>query len=197
VHWTDRARELGIDSGDPNATLDADLARSIVEGIRGDTAASIEYATRAADAARRVDNKACAMVANSIIGQQHLRDGDAARATIAFEVSAGLATFCRFMPLTIERTELLLQSARARTGVGHVEFERYERALELARQFGNPLAEAQLYEQRALDRIAAGQSAVARDDLSKATTLLLSVGATPHLEHVRELEASIHPIGSP
>lgn len=194
VAWTDRAYELGLASGDPNASLDADLARSIVEGIRGDSAAAIEYATRAAEAADRVDNKACAMVAHGVIGEQHLRDGDAAQATIAFETSSGLAMFCRVMPLTVERTELLLQSARSRSGVGGVDFERYERALELARQFGDRLAEAQLYEQRAGDRIAAGQGVTAREDLAMAATLLEAVGATPHLQHVRELQASLESV---
>jgi hypothetical protein len=196
VHWTDRARDLGDASGDPNASLDADLARSIVEGIRGNAAAAIDYATRAAEAAERIDNKACAMVAHGLIGEQHLRDGDSTRATIAFETSAGLATFCQFMPLTIQRTELLLQSARARSGVGQVEFERYERALELARQFADPLVEAQLYEQRAADRIAAGQGAFAREDLARAADLLAAVGAAPHLEHVRELEAKLESFSS-
>ena len=111
--WTDRAYELGVASGDPNASLDADLARSIVEGIRGDSAAAIEYATKAAAVAERVDNKACAMVAHGVIGEQYLRDGDAARAAIAFEASADLAAFCQFMPVKIEQTELLLQTARA------------------------------------------------------------------------------------
>jgi class 3 adenylate cyclase/tetratricopeptide (TPR) repeat protein len=196
VYWTDRARDLGNTSGDPNASLDADLARSIVEGIRGNAAAAIDYAMRAAEAAERIDNKACAMVAHGLIGEQHLRDGDSTRATIAFETSAGLATFCQFMPLTIQRTELLLQSARARSGVGQVEFERYERALELARQFADPLVEAQLYEQRAADRIAAGQGAFAREDLARAAELLAKVGATPHLEHVRELEAKLESFSS-
>ncbi|MDQ3096913.1 MAG: hypothetical protein M3Q61_01930, partial [Chloroflexota bacterium] len=194
VGWTDRAYQLGVVSGDPNASLDADLNRSIVEASRGDSAAALEYATRAAEAAERVDNKACAMVAHTVIGEQHLRDGDAAQATISFETSAGLATFCGFMPLTIERTELLLQSARSRSGVGRVEFERYERALELARQFGDRLAEAQLYEQRAGDRIAAGQGVTAREDLSRAADLLEAVGATPHLQHVRELQASLESV---
>jgi tetratricopeptide (TPR) repeat protein len=195
VDWTDRAYELGVESGDPNASLDADLARSIVEGIRGDSAASIEYATKAATAAERVDNKACAMVAHGVIGEQYLRDGDPARAAIAFEASADLASFCQFMPVKIEQTELLLQTARARSGVGRVEFEHYERALELARQFGDRLAEAQLYEQRARDRIESGQGEKAGEDLSSAATLFESLGAVAHLQRVHELQESVQPVG--
>ena len=197
VEWTDRAYALGVTSGDPNARLDADLARSMVEGIRGDSAAAIEYATKAATAAERVDNKACAMVAHGVIGEQYLYDGDAARAAIAFEASANLAAFCQFMPVKIEQTELLLQTARARSGVGRVEFERYERALELARQFGDRLAEAQLYEQRARDRIAAGQgaagSSAAGEDLASAANIFDALGATAHLQRVQELRASLPP----
>jgi tetratricopeptide (TPR) repeat protein len=192
AHWTDRAYELGVESGDPNASLDADLARSIVEGIRGDSAAAIAYATKAATVADRVDNRACAMVAHSVIGEQYLRDGDPAKAAIAFEASADLAAFCQFMPVKIEQTELLLQTARARSGVGRVEFERYERALELARQFGDRLAEAQLYEQRARDRIAGGQGETSADDVRAAAAIFESLGAAAHLERVRELQAEIN-----
>ncbi len=188
VSWTDRAYELGEKSGDPNASLDADLARSIIEGISGDSAVAIEYATKAADAAAKVDNKACAMVAHSVIGEQYLREGEAAQAAIAFEASADLATFCQFLPVKIEQTELLLQTARARSGVGRVEFERYERALELARQFGDRLAEAQLYEQRARDRIDAGQGAATGEDLSRAASLYETLGAAAHQQRVRELQ---------
>jgi tetratricopeptide (TPR) repeat protein len=191
VHWTDRAHELGVLSGDPNASLDADLARSIVEGIRGDSDAAIEYATRAADVAEEVDNKACAMVAHGVIGEQYLRGGDAPRAAIAFEASARLAAFCQFMPVKIEQTELLLQTARARSGVGLVEFERYERALELARQFGDRLAEAQLYEQRARDRINAGQATQVASDLTAAAALFKTLGAEADQQRVQELQASL------
>jgi tetratricopeptide (TPR) repeat protein len=197
VHWTDRAFELGVESGDPNASLDADLARSIVEGIRGNTAASIEYATRSATVAEQVDNKACAMVAHGVIGEQYLRDGDPAQAAIAFEASTELATFCQFMPVKIEQTELLLQTARARSGVGRVEFERYERALELARQFGDRLAEAQLHEQRARDRIEAGEGELTGEDLSQAATLFESLGAAAHLQRVHELQASLGQVAQP
>ena len=191
VEWTDRSYELGLESGDPNATLDADLGRAMVEALRGDTAAAIDYASRAAGVAEQVDNKACALVAHSVIGEQHLRDGDAAQAAIAFEASADLATFCQFMPVRIEQTELLLQTARARGGVGSVEFERYERALELARQFGDRLAEAQLYEQRAGDRVAAGQGEAVGDDLGRAESLFEDLGASADLERVRQLQESL------
>ena len=193
VAWTDRAHELGVTSGDPNATLDADLARAVVEGLRGDTATAIEYATKAATVATRVDNKACAMVAHGVVGEQHLRDGDPAKAAIAFEASAELATYCQFMPVKIEQTGLLLQTARARSGVGSVEFERYERAIELARQFGDRLAVAQLYEQRAGDRVAAGQDEVARADLFEAARLYDELGAEAHSQRVNELQTSLPP----
>lgn len=189
--WTTRAYELGEQSGDPNASLDADLARAIVEGIRGDSALAIEYATKAASVAERVDNKACEMVARSVIGEEQMKLGDAAGAAIAFEASAGLASFCQFMPVKIEQTELLLQTARSRAGVGQIEFERYERALELARQFGDRLAEGQLHEQRARDRIAAGQQAHVGTDLVRAAALFEELGATAHLRRVRELEATL------
>jgi tetratricopeptide (TPR) repeat protein len=191
VEWTTRAFELGERSGDPNASLDADLARAIVEGIRGDSTLAIDYATKAASVAERVDNKACELIARSVMGEEQMKLGDAAGAAIAFEASAGLASFCQFMPVKIQQTELLLQTARSRAGVGRVAFERYERALELARQFGDRLAEGQLHEQRARDRIASGQTANVGDDLARAAALFETLGASAHLQRIRELETTL------
>ncbi len=191
VAWTDRAFALGEESGDPNASLDADLARSIVESLRGDSATAIEYATRAAAEADRVDNKACLMVARSVIGEERLRLGDPIRAAQAFEASAELAAFCQFMPVKVEQTELMLQAARARAGVGHVEFERYERALELARHVGDRLAEGELYRQRAEDRLHAGQREAARDDLGRSAAIFAEIGAESNLRQAHELEAAV------
>ena len=191
IEWTDRAYQLGVDSGDPNASLDADLARSIVESIRGDTDAAIEYAGKAAEAAGRVDNKACAMVAHSVIGEQHLRTGDAAQATIAFEASADLAAFCQFMPVKVEQTELLLQTARAGAGTAQLDLRRYDKALELARQFGDRLAEAQLYEQRARDRSRTGQDELVEGDLERAQALFEDIGGSAHVRRVQELRQGL------
>ncbi len=191
VAWTDRAFALGEESRDPNATLGADLVRGIVEGLRGDPTAAIEYASRAAAAAERVDNKSCAMVAHSVIGEERLKRGEPEQAAIAFETSADLAEFCQFMPVRIEQTHILLQAARARAGVGRVEFERYERALELARHVGDRLAEGELYRQRAEDRVHAGQLEAARADLARSAEIFAEIGAEPNLRQAREREATV------
>jgi hypothetical protein len=88
------------------------------------------------------------------------------------------------MPVKIEQTQLLLQTARARSGVGQVEIGRYDVALELARRFGDRLAEAQLYEQRAHDRMAAGQSEGVTQDLAASAALFTTLGATADVQRV-------------
>ena len=191
VEWTDRGVRAGRAQRRSQRQPRRRPGARDRRGHPGRRPPAIEYATKAVSVADRVGNKACAMVAHGVIGEQHLRDGDAAQAAIAFEASADLAAFCQFMPVKIEQTELLLQTARARSGVGRVEFERYERALELARQFGDRLAEAGLYEQRASDRIAAGQTEAAVEDLSRAAAVLDELGATAHLHRVHELQASL------
>lgn len=94
------------------------------------------------------------------------------------------------MPVKIEQTELLLQTARARSGIGSVEFERYERALDLSRHVGDRLAEAQLYEQRANDRIGAGQSELVGADIERAATIYASLGAAADLQRLGQLSAA-------
>lgn len=190
LRWTDEALRLGEESGDPDAQLDAELARAVVESLRGNAPVAIEYATRAADAADRVDNKACAIVARTVIGEQRLRLGDAPSAISVLEETVGLAAYCQMVPVKVEQAELLLASARAQSGSGAYAFEHYDRALELARQLDDRFAQAELLEQRARDRIASGDSEEAQRDLQSAVAILEELGAGPDLARVRALAAA-------
>jgi len=120
LHWTDEAFRLGQESGDPDAQLDAELARAIVESLRGNPDVAIEYATRAAETADRVDNKACAIVARTLIGEQRLRLGDAPSAIQVLEETVGLAEYCQLVPVKVEQAELLLASAKGAERIGRV-----------------------------------------------------------------------------
>ena len=158
------------------------------KGFAAISAAAIEYATKAAEAADKVDNKACAMVAHAVIGEQYLREGEAAQAAIAFEAECRPGDLLP-VPTGQDRADrAAAPDCASPIGVGRVEFERYERALELARQFGDRLAEAQLYEQRARDRIDAGQGAATGEDISRAASLYETLGADAHQQRVRQLE---------
>jgi tetratricopeptide (TPR) repeat protein len=157
IHWSDRASSVGAESGNPNAILDADLARAMIEALRGNTADAIEYATRAAADADRVDNKACAIVARSVIGEQRILLGQHEQAIQVLEEGAGLSAFCNLVPLRTEFTKALLDSARLRVAGGLPTIERIDRVLELARSIGDRASEAEVLRQRARDGLTAGR----------------------------------------
>jgi tetratricopeptide (TPR) repeat protein len=157
LHWSERASSAGAESGNPNAILDADLARAMIEALRGDTEAAIEYATRAAADADRVDNKACAIVARSVIGEQRILLGQHEQAIQVLEEGAGLSVYCNLVPVRTEFTKALLDSARLRVGGGLPTIERIDRVLELARSIGDRASEAEVLRQRARDGLTAGR----------------------------------------
>ncbi len=65
----------------------------------------------------------------------------------------------------------------ATQGDGSVAKRRLEEALELAREHGNPLLEAEILEERSELRAGAGQLALARADLQVAAALYRRLGA--------------------
>lgn len=172
-----RSDRLAAESGDPTALLDADLMRAIVEGLRGRSDRAIDLATRAAHAADLVDNKACGMVARSVIGEQRLLSGEPAAAIQVLEESAELAEYCHIAPARVEYTRALLESARARCVGPDVVPARLDRALEYAREAGDRLAEGEILRQRARDRLRCGALADARADFVAAAAVFRSVDA--------------------
>lgn len=167
----DRAEELGRQSGDPTAIIDADLARSQIEALRGDPDAAILYAGRAAELADRVDNKACAIVAREVLGDQRLMRGAVWEAIDVLQEGAELAAYCDLVPVRIELSRALLDSARAAAGLADPSVAGFERAAGLARAIGDRLSEGEVLRQRARHRL----RRVARLRRRSATSRKLSV----------------------
>jgi tetratricopeptide (TPR) repeat protein len=182
--WIERASELGKRSGDPNALLDADLVRAMIEALRGEPARAIEFASMAAEQADRIDNKACAIVARGVIGEQQLLLGMPQLAIRVLEDVTDLAVYCNVVPVKIEQSRALLESARARTGEVPPSFEAFERALELARETGDRLAEGEILRQRARDRLDANEPPeTALGDFEASERIFAALDSRPDLAH--------------
>jgi class 3 adenylate cyclase/tetratricopeptide (TPR) repeat protein len=187
----DQAAELGRQSGDPVAVLDADLARSQIEALRGDPEAAILYAGKAAEQADRVDNKACAIVAREVLGDQRLMRGAVWEAIDVLQQGAELAAYCDLVPVRIELSRALLDSARAAAGLAEPSLEGFERAAALARAIGDRLSEAEVLRQRARHRLrTSGDSQAALSDFSEAERLFEALGARPHLAQTLQEHAA-------
>lgn len=196
IDAADRAAELGRQSGDPTAILDADLARSQIEALRGDPVAAILYAGKAAELADRVDNKACAIVAREVLGDQRLMQGAVWEAIDVLQEGAELAAYCDLVPVRIELSRALLDSARAAAGLAEPSVAGFERAVGLARGIGDRLGEAEVLRQRARHRLrTSGDGDAALSDFLEAERLFEALGARPHLaktlqEHAAALSST-------
>lgn len=184
-----RSDGLAAQSGDPNALLDADLMRAMFEALRGQPTLAVDLAARAAEAADRVDNKACGMVARSVIGEQRLLLGQPQAAIQVLEESAELAAFCHLAPTRVEFTRALLDSARSRCVGPAVVPDRLERALGFARTSGDRLAEGEILRQRARDRLYGGAIAEGLADFAAAAAVFRSLDALPDLAQTLEEQA--------
>lgn len=193
----DRAAELGRQSGDPTAILDADLARSQIEALRGDPEAAILYAGRAAERADRVDNKACAIIAREVLGDQRLMQGAIWEAIDVLQEGADLAAYCDLVPVRIELSRALLDSARAAAGLAEPSVVGFERAIGLARGIGDRLSEAEVLRQRARHGLrTSGDGEEVLGDLLEAERLFEALGARPHLaQTLQEHAAALSSIG--
>jgi class 3 adenylate cyclase/tetratricopeptide (TPR) repeat protein len=188
----ERATDLGKQSGDPTAILDADLARSQIEALMGNPEAAILYAGRAAEQADRVDNKACAIVAREVLGDQRLQRGALSEAIDVLQEGAELAAYCDVVPVRIELSRALLNSARAAAGLGEPSVEGFERAAELARAIGDRLSEGEVLRQRARHRLrTSGDREAALNDFLAAERLFDTLGARPHLAQTLQEHADV------
>ncbi|CAN5561949.1 hypothetical protein BH20CHL7_BH20CHL7_05920 [soil metagenome] len=185
-----RSERLARDSADPTALLDADLYRAILETLRGRREIAIDFAVRAADAADRLDNKACALVARSVIGEQRLLLGQPEAAIVVLEESADLAAYCNMAPARVEFTRALLESARAQCSGPVTVPDRLDAALEYARISGDRLAEGEILRQRARDRARCGAIDAALADYAAAEEVFRSLMARPDLAQTLDEHAA-------
>jgi class 3 adenylate cyclase/tetratricopeptide (TPR) repeat protein len=196
VAAVDRSTELGRQSGDPTAIIDADLARSEIEALLGNPEAAILYAGRAAEQADRIDNKACAIVAREVLGDQRLMRGAVWEAIDVLQEGAELAAYCDLVPVRIELSRALLDSARAAAGLAEPSVEGFERAAGLARAIGDRLSEGEVLRQRARHRLrTSGEIEAALGDFSEAERLFEALAARPSLaqtlrEHAEALSSA-------
>lgn len=180
--WVERAGELGRQSRDPVAIADAEIARGLIAALRGDARNAILYADDAAEQSDRIDSKVCSIVARTIAGEQRLTVGDAAGAIPILEEATALALYCNLVPVKVAFGQVLLDSAKARSGGTAPTFERYDEALDLAESTGDRIAVAELLRQRARDRALAGHEwELADRDYEESARVFEVLAARPSL----------------
>jgi class 3 adenylate cyclase/tetratricopeptide (TPR) repeat protein len=181
--WIARSGELARRSGDPNAILDVDLYRGVVETERGNLEEAMVHTRRAIDQANEVGNIDCALVGNFWLGDQHLRRGDADGAIVALEQSGELAAFCDAGSLA-SLSEAWLAVARARAGADPAaQLAAFDTPLRAARASGDAHGEAEIHRHRATLRAAQADPDLPRviDDFGAAVSIFERLEAGPAL----------------
>jgi tetratricopeptide (TPR) repeat protein len=108
---------------------------------------------------------------------------------------AELSAYCDLVPVRIELSRALLDSARAAAGLAEPSVDGFERAAELARAIGDRLSEGKVLRQRARHRLrTGGEIEPALTDFSEAERLFEALEARPNLartlrEHAAALTA--------
>jgi tetratricopeptide (TPR) repeat protein len=179
--WLERSRILADKSCDPNALLDADLAYGFVESERGNLRDALEHTQRAIDQAKEVGNNACALFGSFMLGDAHLRLGEAEAAIPALEQSGDLAQYCNVGSVAALSAGWLA-AARARIG-GADGVEGLTASLKAARAHGDPLGEAQIHHLRAsvLASVEEPDWDAVFEDFDAAVGGFEQLGARPHL----------------
>ncbi|MDQ3931344.1 MAG: hypothetical protein M3252_00675, partial [Actinomycetota bacterium] len=88
-----REGAIASHSGDPNALLDAELTRGLVETVRGNLDEAVTLTQRGVAIAEEVGNIACEFAGNFFLGDQHLRMGRPDEAVPALERCGELARY--------------------------------------------------------------------------------------------------------
>jgi class 3 adenylate cyclase/tetratricopeptide (TPR) repeat protein len=190
----DRAHDLGVRSGDPNAVLDADLIRGRISAEKGELDDAVEHTRRGIDGAVEVGNTFCTLAGNFMVADQKLRLGDVEGAIGHLETSTGLAEYCNaggFEALG----QAWLASARAR--LGNLDPSQFDEPLQMAIAGGSRSGEALVRFQRAVAVAGEGRLEESFEDFERALALFESYGGRPnmaraHHAYGQALEAAGH-----
>lgn len=177
-----RAADLAEASGDPNATLDADIIRGSIAGDRGEFEEALEYTRRGIAGAEAVGNTFCDLAGNFKLADQQLRLGNVDTAINHLERSTGLAEYCN-----AGGYEALGQAwlANARARMGELRLEDFEAPLAAAIGTGSRSGEGLVRMQRAFAVAGVGDPEGSFDDFERAIALFAAYGGLPNLARAR------------
>jgi tetratricopeptide (TPR) repeat protein len=178
----ERATELGEQSGDPNAVLDAEIIRGSIAADRGELAEAMEYTRRGILGAEEHGNTFCNLAANFKLADQQLRLDQVDSAIAHLETSTGLAQFCN-----AGGYEALGQAwlAAARARAGDLRPEDFTAPLEAAIDAGSSSTEALVRLQRAIALAGDEQFELAATDFERSIELFEGYGGLPNLARAR------------
>lgn len=189
--WLADAERLA-QSGDPIATLDAQISRSALLIERGDIAEGEALASTCAARSEELGAMACGVASNVMAGIAHLAHDDALGAKVPLERGDELAQVSNMEPFRT-MAQGLLGSVRTQLGDAPAGLAAWTFALERAYAMHDRGGEALTLWQRARTRAGATppdyESALA--DIDAATDLMEQMEARPSLARTLRLRAKI------
>ncbi len=177
----DDASEIADKRGDLIAKLDALIAQSMIQSIRGDLDRAVPIARECVDRAEETGASACMVVSAWILGDAFHRQG---RFEEAREVLKRGSDVSLVVDRKVWRPTLQAWLGTATAALGEVNEADWTEALETARSIDNRMGEAGILAKRAEATAARGDLDAAKADVDAATAIYEAEGTRPLLARV-------------
>jgi tetratricopeptide (TPR) repeat protein len=172
----DDASEIADKRGDLIAKLDALIAQSMLQSIRGDLDRAVPIAQECVDTAEETGASACMVVSAWILGDAFHRQG---RFEEARQVLKRGSDVSLVVDRKVWRPTLQAWLGTAAAALGEVNEADWTEALETARSIGNRMGQAGILAKRGEARAARGELDEAQADVDAALAIYEAEGARP------------------
>jgi tetratricopeptide (TPR) repeat protein len=172
----DDASEIADKRGDLIAKLDALIAQSMLESIRGELNRAVPIAQECVDTAEATGASACMVVSAWILGDAFHRQG---RFEEAREVLKRGSDVSLVVDRKVWRPTLQAWLGTAAAALGEVNEADWTEALDTARSIGNRMGQAGILAKRGEARAARGDLDQAQGDVDAALAIYEAEGARP------------------
>lgn len=177
----DDATELAAKRGDLIAKLDALIAQSMLQSMRGDLDRAVPIARECVDTAEETGASACMVVSAWILGDAFHRMGKFEEARDVLKRGSDVSLV---VDRKVWRPTLQAWLGTAAAALGEVNESEWTEALETARSIGNRMGEAGIRAKRGESLAARGDLDAAKADVDVALEIYESEGARPLVARV-------------
>jgi tetratricopeptide (TPR) repeat protein len=163
------------------AQLDALIAESIVQSIKGDLESAVPLARQCVEQSEETGATACMLASSWILGDALYRQGKYVEARDVLRRGTDVAAV---VDRKVWRPTLVAWLSSTQAALGAAEDGDWDEALATSRSIGNRVGEAGILAKRAETAVARGDIDAARPDAEAAIAIGLELGLRPHVARV-------------
>jgi tetratricopeptide (TPR) repeat protein len=177
----DDASEIADKRGDLIAKLDALIAQSMLQSVRGDLDRAVPIAQECVDTAEETGASACMVVSSWILGDAFHRQGKFQEARDVLKRGSDVSLV---VDRKVWRPTLQAWLGTASAALGEVDEGDWTEALETARSIDNRMGQAGILSKRAESEAARGDLEAAKADVDAALAIYEAEGVRPLIARV-------------